>query len=141
MDDGDYTYEDFLDDLDAEEREDDDDELNEFGCLFPSECVMQGYHMKSECHTAEMLEAQHNYAGQPLEQFMDYLTHDIEDWADECRGGVIRTPDGDVSLLVAVMDRCLENPQLSKWRNAFVWHLCEKYGDNARVLLREEVER
>jgi hypothetical protein len=36
------------------EYEDDDDELDE--CCFPARCLMPGYHLRSECHTAEMLE-------------------------------------------------------------------------------------
>lgn len=31
------------------------DDLNEIGCLFPDKCLMPGLHMKSECHTVEML--------------------------------------------------------------------------------------
>jgi hypothetical protein len=30
---------------------------DEWGCLFPGECCMPGEHQKSECHTAEDLEA------------------------------------------------------------------------------------
>jgi hypothetical protein len=30
---------------------------DEIGCLFPGECCMPGEHHKSECHTAEHLEA------------------------------------------------------------------------------------
>jgi hypothetical protein len=30
---------------------------DEIGCLFPGECCMPGEHRKSECHTAEDLEA------------------------------------------------------------------------------------
>lgn len=29
---------------------------DEEGCCFPDECCMPGLHMKSECHTAEMIE-------------------------------------------------------------------------------------
>src|SRR5688572_11445818 len=76
--------------------------------------------------------------GIALDDFMDYLTHADASWVEECRGGIIRTPDGDVSLLVAVLDECLEDPQLSKWRNAFVWRLSEKYGDDARVQFSDD---
>ncbi len=50
------------DDLDDEE---DDivivrhDDWYEDGCIFPGECCMPGEHLKSECHTAEMLDMQH----------------------------------------------------------------------------------
>lgn len=118
--------------------ENDEDEWN---CCMPGECLMPGEHMRSECHNAQMLEDQmsSHMEGQPLDDFMDCLTHSDDDWEEECRGGIVRTPDGDLSLLVLVQDECLADPQLSKWRNAFVWQLCEKYGDSARVLLRHEV--
>jgi len=46
--------------MDDEEDEPDEDSLHAdtWGCLFPEECVMPGRHLKSECHTAEMLERQ-----------------------------------------------------------------------------------
>jgi 3-hydroxymyristoyl/3-hydroxydecanoyl-(acyl carrier protein) dehydratase len=52
----------FNDDLDADpvneytEHDAMEDEF-EFGCHFPDECVMPGLHFRSECHTAEMIEA------------------------------------------------------------------------------------
>jgi hypothetical protein len=33
------------------------DDEDDFGCWFPDECCMPGLHMRSECHTAEMIEA------------------------------------------------------------------------------------
>jgi len=32
----------------------------EFGCCFPNECLMVGWHMRCECHTIEMLLAIEN---------------------------------------------------------------------------------
>lgn len=38
----------------------DHDDDSEFGCCFPSECCMPGPHMKSECCTAEMMQAMYD---------------------------------------------------------------------------------
>ena len=35
----------------------DDDDFEDDDCCFPGECCMPGFHPRSECHTAEMLEA------------------------------------------------------------------------------------
>jgi hypothetical protein len=40
-----------------EEIGDNFDDDNQEGCCFPSECCMPGSHLRSECHTAEMIEA------------------------------------------------------------------------------------
>jgi hypothetical protein len=40
--------------LDDEE----DDEREKWTCAFPERCLMPGEHMRSECHTVEMLEAE-----------------------------------------------------------------------------------
>jgi len=32
------------------------DKAEEEGCCFPGRCCMPGYHMRSECHTAEMMD-------------------------------------------------------------------------------------
>jgi hypothetical protein len=32
-----------------------DDEENDTGCCFPGRCCMPGEHLRSECHTAEMM--------------------------------------------------------------------------------------
>lgn len=119
--------------LDWDDR--DTDTLGDEGCLFPDQCCMPGHHYTSECHTAEMLEAW-NQTGSSLDEWMDHLTHDVEaeDWAAECARGIVRTPDGDLSLTVLCFDPCLEDPELSNWRNAFVWRLIEKYEDAARVI-------
>lgn len=138
--DDDYEYDDFLDDLDGLLDECDVEEFEDEGCCFPGECLMPGDHVRSECHTVEMMEDQQwGTDGQALDQFMDCLTHSDDDWTEECRGGIVRTPDGDLSLLVLVQDTCLSDPELSQWRNAFVWQLCEKYSHRARVLLRHEI--
>ena len=39
--------------------EGEDDEFEEFGCLYGADCCMPGLHFPSECHTGEMLEAQY----------------------------------------------------------------------------------
>ncbi len=52
------------DDIDCEEERDDEpsaddlerDFMNEHGCLFPNKCCMPYPHLRSECHTASMLE-------------------------------------------------------------------------------------
>lgn len=31
-------------------------DYEEDGCCFPGECCMPGFHLKSECHTADMIE-------------------------------------------------------------------------------------
>ncbi len=36
-----------------------DEDDRAIGCLFPSQCCMPGFHFPSECHTADMIEAQH----------------------------------------------------------------------------------
>ena len=41
------------------------EKLEEFGCLYGAACCMPGLHFPSECHTAEMLEAE--FAEQTLE--------------------------------------------------------------------------
>jgi hypothetical protein len=43
--------------VDYEDRDQFDDDgcrsgTQNFGCLFPAECVMQGVHFESECHTS-----------------------------------------------------------------------------------------
>lgn len=70
-----------------------------------------------------------------LSFFMDYITHDVEadEWEAEAAGMVVVTPDGRMDLLPLLMDDCLEDPSLSKWRNAFVWQLIAKHGDKAIV--------
>ncbi len=45
----------------ADCRDDDDDDdrnycADDYGCEFPGECLMPGYHIRAECHTAEMME-------------------------------------------------------------------------------------
>ena len=35
-----------------------EDPEHEIGCDFPDECLMPGEHLRSECHTIEMIEAQ-----------------------------------------------------------------------------------
>lgn len=35
-----------------------EDGMGEEGCLYPDKCVMPGPHLTSECHTAEMIEAE-----------------------------------------------------------------------------------
>jgi hypothetical protein len=40
-----------------EDNFDDDLMIGEDGCLYPDKCCMGGIHYKSECHTAEDLEA------------------------------------------------------------------------------------
>lgn len=34
------------------------DEMEDFGCWFGTRCMMPGLHFPSECHTAEMMEAE-----------------------------------------------------------------------------------
>jgi hypothetical protein len=42
-----------------EELDDDDDEREEYGtCCMPDRCCMPGMHYPSECHDAEMLQAE-----------------------------------------------------------------------------------
>lgn len=45
-----YTPEDYRGEHDPDEEEC-------AGCCFPGECIMPGEHLRSECHTAEMMEA------------------------------------------------------------------------------------
>lgn len=40
-----------------EEEDFDDENWDEEGCCYPDKCCMGGLHFKSECHTAEDLEA------------------------------------------------------------------------------------
>ena len=69
-----------LGDIDEENRDpdhgtDDDDDHVE-GCVFPGECCMPGPHLKSECHTAEML-MQQEYEAQ-----IDGYKEQVEDLED-----------------------------------------------------------
>jgi hypothetical protein len=55
---GESWYYDFFDgDDDEDDDPPDERDENQIGCWFPDECLMPGEHMKSECHTAEMVEA------------------------------------------------------------------------------------
>lgn len=51
-------YEDDEDGRFDEDMSSDDNPEHEFGCDFPGECLMPGEHMRSECHSIEMIEAQ-----------------------------------------------------------------------------------
>lgn len=42
--------------IDDDLLEDLEDDADGFGCHFPKECCMPGVHLRSECHTAEMLD-------------------------------------------------------------------------------------
>ena len=42
-----------------------DDGMDEGGCVFPGHCVMPGYHLKSECATADMMQAMMLDEGEP----------------------------------------------------------------------------
>ena len=37
--------------------EDDETGMGEDRCVFPGRCLMPGFHLSSECHTVEMVEA------------------------------------------------------------------------------------
>ena len=86
----------------------------------------------------EAIEAQQNEGrSEPvtLSAWMDYLTHDVvaEAWADENRYGVVETPDGAISLSVLTSDPCLADPHNKAWTRAIVWHLIDRYEDEAKV--------
>jgi hypothetical protein len=49
----DFLLEPYDEDEDVPSYEDDD--MDEEGCIFPEHCVMPGYHLKSECATADMM--------------------------------------------------------------------------------------
>lgn len=70
-----------------------------------------------------------------LSAWMDHLTHDIEakDWEDENRYGWVETPAGLISLSVLTTDPCLEDCQLVAWTRAMVWHVIDRFEDQARV--------
>ena len=108
-------------------------------CQFPGACLMPGDHLPCECHTVEMIEAYNRTADMSLCAFMDYLTHDVEatEWDDECDGKAVQTPAGRADLGLLVADPCLADPQLSAWKNAYVWRLIERYGD-AAVVVQDE---
>lgn len=82
------------------------------------------------------------YDGTTLDFYIDYITHDVEadDWRNEARDMVVITPDGRMDLYPLLMDPCLEDPQRSKWKQAFVWRLIEKYQDQARVMDRGSID-
>ena len=77
-----------------------------------------------------------------LRTYMDYLTHEVEadDWRAEVKDMICVTPNGNIDMAVLVFDSCLENPELSKWRDAFVWRLVEQFGDDACVIQRQHSE-
>lgn len=88
---------------------------------------------------AEAIEAERNESyTEPvtLAAWMDHLTHDVdspEAWADENRYGIVRTPDGLMSLSVLTADPCLADPHNKAWTRAIVWHLIDRYEDEAKV--------
>lgn len=50
-------YADGWDDSDELSYDEPDEDLeHEIGCDFPGQCLMPGEHMRSECHTVEMME-------------------------------------------------------------------------------------
>jgi hypothetical protein len=70
--------------------------LDEEGCLFPDECCMPGPHLKSECHTAEMLESlKHSNNGQ-MSQGVKVCT------ACDCWDVARYTPQGKGAVLLRV---------------------------------------
>lgn len=70
-----------------------------------------------------------------LSSYMDYLTHQESpaEFIKEAEGMRVVTPDGEVDLLILIRDHCLDNPELRKWNDAFVWQLISRYGDEAIV--------
>ena len=76
----------------------------------------------------------------PLSDYMDYLTHlaGPEEFAEELIDMVCVTPDGEASMSLLCSDPCLADPELSQWRDAFVWRLIEAHGDEAVVVERAQ---
>lgn len=74
-----------------------------------------------------------------LAAFMDYVTHldGPEEFKAELKDHVCMTPLGTIDMELLGADPCLADPQMSQWRNAFVWRIVEMFDDAAVVVAKQ----